>query len=39
MNNPTQLNSLLATGRDSLAPIARQTVARARDAIGLLPVT
>ena len=39
MGDPTELNSLLAAGRDSLAPIARQTVARAREAIGLLPVT
>ena len=38
MDDPTELNSLLAADRDSIAPIARQTVARAREAIGLLPV-
>jgi tryptophanyl-tRNA synthetase len=38
MDDPTGLNSLLAADRDSLAPIAGDTVTRARDAIGLLAV-
>ena len=38
MDDPAELNALLAAGRDSLAPIAKETVARVRDAMGLLPV-
>jgi tryptophanyl-tRNA synthetase len=38
MADPTGLNTLLAAGRDSLEPIARDTLARAREAIGLLAV-
>jgi tryptophanyl-tRNA synthetase len=38
MDDPTVLNTLLAAGRDSLAPIATDTVARAREAMGLLAV-
>jgi hypothetical protein len=36
MDDPTSLNTLLAAGRDSLAPIAKDTVARAREAMGPL---
>jgi tryptophanyl-tRNA synthetase len=39
MHDSTELNALLAAGRDSLAPLATETVARAREAMGLLAVT
>jgi tryptophanyl-tRNA synthetase len=37
--DPAELNRRLAAGRDLVTPIAAQTVHRAREAIGLLPVT
>ena len=36
--DPAELNRRLAAGRDLVTPIAAQTVHRAREAIGLLPV-
>ena len=38
MDDPTELNALLAAGRDSLAPLAAATVAQAREAMGLMAV-
>jgi tryptophanyl-tRNA synthetase len=39
IDDPAELNALLAAGRDAVAPMAAETVRRAREAIGLLTVS
>ena len=38
MDDPAELSTLLAAGRDSVAPLALDTVAQAREAMGLVAV-